>query len=265
MKANRAYNRKTPLPLLDANLLPPATIGAALEQGSIPTPADIVCELPQKRAYKQRTTVAVDPSTAGTPSPKQAGPKRRGRGWGATGLATGAGASNVTIVFLLCFSEYMCYKCNLPLGSCEYMLLLYFTLRLLSLEHNLWGNLFSLVYSVYEHLQVIKVSFYFIQTSRIAHYMNWDTYLRLHCHLSTSSYTSSACFTYYQRKLTSTFCLLSFSNLVSSLIIPCKDTPTVSLISSHTHTCNFNELFIPMHTQSVVLVLYTHIESVVTG
>jgi hypothetical protein len=80
MKANRAYNRKTPLPLLDANLLPPATIGAALEQGSIPTPADIVCELPQKRAYKQRTTVAVDPSTAGTPSPKQAGPKRRGRG-----------------------------------------------------------------------------------------------------------------------------------------------------------------------------------------
>jgi hypothetical protein len=33
------------------------------------------------------------------------------------------GAGTITIVFLQCFSKYMCYKCNLPLGSCEYMLL----------------------------------------------------------------------------------------------------------------------------------------------
>jgi hypothetical protein len=134
----------------------------------------------------------------------------------------------------------MCYKCNIPLGSCEYMLLLYFTLRLLSLEHNLWGNLLSLVYSIYKHLQVIKVSFHFIQTSRISHHMNWDCYWSLYYHSSTSSYTSSDCSTYCQSKLTSTFCFLSLA-IKLAILSTLASTHSQLASSIHIHTCNLNE------------------------
>jgi hypothetical protein len=70
-----------PLPPRGTSLLPGATIGATMQQGTAPIAAvDVAVHLPQKRPYKRWLTATDDQLAAGMLSPKQAGHKRCGRG-----------------------------------------------------------------------------------------------------------------------------------------------------------------------------------------